>query len=61
MRYHTTSPRCACGSGKTRSACLDGYGTLLFYYCDDCYDKKRARYRPDIFEKYKGEPLDPEE
>lgn len=61
MRYNTTVPICPCGSGKLRSTCVDGYGIMLFFYCEDCFADKRKRYRHDIFTKYKtDEAIEPE-
>jgi hypothetical protein len=49
-------------SGRLRSACHDGYDCFLFYYCELCFARKRAKYRDDIFERYPSdEPIEPEE
>ena len=53
---------CDCGSGKPRRAAKDGYNIFLFYCCDDCYDRKIGKYRPDIMTEYEcEEPIEPED
>ena len=43
---------CDCGSGEYCSPEYDGYGIFLFYACDECYDEKLSKFRPDIFSNY---------
>lgn len=63
---HDPMWNCSCGSGKTAYWVRDGYGIDLFKGCDDCYEEKLARYRPDIMDDYfdpldAGEALEPED
>jgi hypothetical protein len=39
---------CPCGSGKLRAAQYDGRGIFLTCTCEACYDRKMARYRPEV-------------
>lgn len=39
---------CSCGSGKPRAELYDARGIFCTFYCDDCENEKRARYRPDV-------------
>lgn len=50
---------CRCGSGMERERIFDGHGIFLFMSCPECYDSKRSKYRPDIFEPYEtSEPIE---
>lgn len=50
---------CDCGSNLTAQAVYDGYGIYLCRVCPVCREKRLARYRSDIFERYTtdGEPI----
>ena len=39
---------CTCGSGKPRAELHDARGIFCCFYCDDCENEKRQRYRPDV-------------
>lgn len=55
---------CPCGSGKESSWECDARGIPLCRTCEDCHDKKMARYRPDVLSDpgYEAdEPIEPEE
>jgi hypothetical protein len=50
---------CPCESGEPCEAEYDGYGIFMFYFCSKCYDKKRSKFRTDIFEQYEtDEPIE---
>ena len=50
---------CNCGSGKPRQALYDGNGLFCSYYCGDCEQKVRSRYRPEILNRpYTSEDVD---
>jgi hypothetical protein len=52
---------CDCGSGFDAIPLHDGYHIFMCYTCAKCYNKKIARFRPDIFERYEtDEPIDEE-
>ncbi len=54
---------CPCGSGKEGFPLSDARGIYCCQICDDCEEKKRAKYRPEIFEDggYEAEePIDEE-
>lgn len=40
---------CTCGSGLPRRSLLDARGIFCDFVCDVCEERKRAKYRPDIF------------
>ena len=40
---------CTCGSGEPRRELVDARGIFCTFVCDQCEDRKRATYRPDIF------------
>jgi hypothetical protein len=40
---------CNCGSGLPRRELLDARGIFCTFICDQCKNKKRAAFRPDIF------------
>lgn len=48
MGLHDKKP-CPCGSGKMSSWLSDARGIPVARVCDDCYEKVKAKYRPDIF------------
>ncbi len=55
---------CLCGSGKERWLLSDARGIPVGYVCDDCVEKRKARYRPEIFtdsQYYADEQIEPEE
>ena len=39
---------CSCGSGKPMSPQFDARGIFLTYTCQDCHNRKIARYRSDV-------------
>lgn len=39
---------CDCGSGKSSIIQYDADGIYLCRTCEDCYQKKMGRFRPDI-------------
>jgi hypothetical protein len=42
----------------------DARGIFCTFFCDVCEEKKRAKYRPEIFTDsnyYADEPIDPED
>ena len=41
---------CSCGSGERKNELVDARGIFCCYYCDDCEQEKRARYRTDVLE-----------
>ena len=52
---------CPCGSGLIRRDLTDARGIFCAIVCDDCEAKKRARYRPDVFNNgsyWADEPID---
>lgn len=52
---------CDCGSGKEGFALYDARGIYCCRVCDDCEQRKRAKYRPEIFEDpnyWTDEPVD---
>jgi hypothetical protein len=52
---------CSCGSKERPEALSDGHGIFMTYACSKCRQKKIAKFRPDIFEKYEAdEPIEPE-
>jgi hypothetical protein len=51
----TRPQECPCGSGLRREDFHDGHD-FLFCACAVCFDKKRAKYRHDIF-KYRAAKL----
>ena len=54
---------CSCGSGETHYPLLDAQGIFCCYVCEQCEEKKKAKYNPGIFEagfQY-DEPVEPEE
>jgi hypothetical protein len=59
---NTDDPRaCSCGSGNMRRAVYDGYNIFLTFVCDECYERKISKFRPDIFEQYTTEePIEPD-
>lgn len=55
---------CPCGSGKKPWVENDARGIPIGWVCDDCVDKKKNKYRKDIFTNpnYEtDEPIEPEE
>lgn len=40
---------CPCGSGKERWEEFDARGISIGYVCEDCIEKKKAKYRSEIF------------
>jgi len=55
---------CSCGSGKERDALYDARGIFCCYYCDDCEQEKRSRYRTEVLEDSSyvaNEEIEPEE
>jgi hypothetical protein len=55
---------CSCGSGKYKEALHDARGIFCCYYCDDCEQEKRARYRTDVLEEsdyVANEEIEPED
>lgn len=55
---------CPCGSGKERYELCDARGISCGFVCEACEEKKRAKYRPEIFSnsKYEAdEPIESEE
>jgi len=49
MLSRQTRPKpCSCGSGKLWSPQHDARGIFLTYTCDDCHDRKMAKFRPDV-------------
>jgi hypothetical protein len=48
MGLHDKRP-CPCGSGKMSSWLTDARGIPVKRVCDDCYEKVKAKYRPEIF------------
>lgn len=42
--------KCDCGSGQERYAVSDARGIFCFYGCEKCEDKKKSKFRPEIFE-----------
>lgn len=46
---------CRCGSKKPRRALYDGNGFFCAYVCDDCEQKVRSRYRPEIMNRHYDE------
>ena len=54
--------RCTCGSGRYADPNYDGYGIFLCYTCTRCHEKRMARYRADINERYDtDEQIEPDE
>jgi hypothetical protein len=52
---------CGCGSGKEMYELFDARGIYCCRVCEDCEEKKKARYRPEIFTDsnyYTDEPID---
>jgi hypothetical protein len=52
---------CSCGSGKLWSPQYDARGIFLTYTCEDCHDRKMAKYRPDVLTNpsyWTDEPID---
>jgi hypothetical protein len=49
MGLHDIRP-CPCGSGKDSWWLQDARGIPCKRVCEDCEEKERARYRPEIFE-----------
>ena len=51
---------CNCGSGKPRRELRDARGIFCTFVCDKCEARKRAEFRPEIFEGlYEAdEPID---
>lgn len=45
-------PMCRCGSRKDSTIHYDGHGIYLFRACEDCYETKIRKYRPDILSRY---------
>lgn len=43
---------CPCGSGKDSEWQLDGRGIPLDRTCEDCHEKKMARYNKWVFGSY---------
>lgn len=41
--------RCICNSGRTQHALFDARMIFIAYVCDECVDKVRGRYRPEVF------------
>jgi hypothetical protein len=41
--------KCKCGSDKERYDLSDARGIFCAYVCDDCVERVKARYRPDVF------------
>lgn len=39
---------CPCGSGHYRSELYDARGIFCTFFCSDCEEEKRARYRPEV-------------
>lgn len=55
---------CNCGSNLPRRGLVDARGIFCTFVCDDCEQKKRAKFRPEIFEdsQYEcSEPVQPED
>lgn len=40
---------CTCGSGLNREPLYDARGIFCCYYCNNCEEDKRSRYRAEIF------------
>lgn len=49
---------CPCGSGKASSWQYDGRSIPLCRTCEDCHDKKMARYSPRVFTYYTENDVD---
>jgi hypothetical protein len=63
MSYYSSRP-CACGSGETHYALEDARGIFCGYVCSKCEAKKRAQFRPDIFNDsnyWADEPIEAED
>lgn len=60
---HNPRP-CPCGSGKESWWLNDARGIPCGRVCDDCEDRVRAKYRPEIFSDsgyHADEPIEPED
>jgi len=52
---------CDCGSGLEREPMYDGYDIFLTYVCEQCRERKLAKFRPDILTQYDtDEPIEPD-
>lgn len=40
---------CPCGSGEQRYELVDARGIFCTFVCSKCEEKKKAKFRPDIF------------
>ena len=52
---------CPCGSGEPAWPLVDARGIFCSYVCEECEQRVRAGYRPDIFEDsdyWSDEPID---
>ena len=52
---------CFCGSMQHKFAAYDARGIFLTYVCDDCEERKLARYRPEVLsdaDYWHDEPID---
>lgn len=57
-------PACNCGSGEEREAQYDARGIFCCYTCDECYEDKMSRFRPEVLmdSNYEcDEPIEPED
>lgn len=55
---------CPCGSGLLRYDLLDARGIFCAFVCTQCEERKRAKYRQDIFTDsnyWSDEPIEPED
>lgn len=54
---------CICGSGKSSWELYDARGIYVSRICEDCEEKVRSKFRPDIFtdsEYWHDEPIEEE-
>lgn len=55
------TPGCSCGSGKEPYPLEDARGIFCQDVCEDCEEKVKSQYRPEIFTDsnyYADEPID---
>lgn len=59
MRYRPVL--CPCGSNRLGRELIDARGIFTTYICDECEERKRAQFRPDVFDDpnyWADEPID---